>query len=282
MEQANSQPHPSIQALLAEALPGENARDVIRRKARGIVAKHRNLWTGPPFCPFSLADLEGIIVEQATCDIRSDGRIFSKGKKVYIQYAEGQSHERVRFTICHELAHTLFPDCYTRERRRSPADQAEWELENLCNVAAAEFLFPIEEFTEDIGIGQLSADQVVSLAGRYHASIDATARRYVTTCRVPACILFAQHRDPTGGRVVSLFGQYSVPNERFPQRLFKGFKINSKSIANQAHRERRPLRAERENWFISGKWCALRVEAIPLPKFESKETADVALLLYPA
>jgi hypothetical protein len=282
MEQSDSHPHPSVQALLGEALPGENAHAVIRRKARAIVAKHRSLWTGPPFCPFTLVDLEGIIVEQATCDIRSDGRIFSKGKQVYIQYAEGQSQERVRFTICHELAHTLFPDCYTRERQRSPAEQAEWEFENLCNIAAAEFLFPIEEFTEDIGAGQLSAEQIKNLAGRYHASVDATARRYVTTCQVPACILFAQYREPTGGKVVSLFGQYSVPNEKFPQKFFKGFKINSKSVANRAHKEQQPLGSRRENWMVAGKWCSLRVEAIPLPKFASKETADLALVLYPA
>lgn len=282
MEQSDCYPHPSIQALLTEALPGENAHDVIRRKARQIVAKHSNLWTGPPFCPVILADLEGIIVEQASCDIRSDGRIFSKGTQVYIQFAEGQSHERVRFTICHELAHTLFSDCYTRERRRSPAEQAEWEFENLCNIAAAEFLFPMEEFTRDIGVGQLSADQIKNLAGRYQASIDATARRYVTTCQVPVCILFAQYREPTGKTVVTLFGQYSVPNDKFPQKFFKGFKINSKSIANEALRRQQPLGAKRESWMVAGKWCAFRVEAIPLPKFASKETADLAVALYPA
>jgi hypothetical protein len=275
-------PHPSVQALLAEALPGETADDVIRRKARTIVTKHRTLWTGPPFCPFALADLEGIIVEKAICDIRSDGRIFSKGRQVYIEYADGQTPERVRFTICHELAHTLFPDCFTRERRRSPAERAEWEFENLCNIAAAEFLFPLEEFTGDIGVGQLSADQIKSLAARYQASIDATARRYVTTCGVPACILFAQYREPIGRTVVSLFGQYSVPNSKFPQKFFKGFKINSKSIANRSFKEQRRLGARRENWMVGGEWCSMRVEAIPLVKFASKETADVAIVLYPA
>lgn len=281
MEQADCHPHPSVQALLAESLPGENADDVIRRKARVIIAKHRALWKGPPFCPFTLADLEGIIVEEAACDIRSDGRIFSKGNQVYIQYANGQSHERVRFTVCHELAHTLFPDCFTRERRRSSTEKAEWEFENLCNVAASEFLFPLEEFTEDIGAGQLSADQIKHLADRYLASVDATARRYVTTCQAPACILFAQYREPTGKAVVSLFAQYSVPNAKFPQKFFKGYKINSKSIANKALKEQRPLGARRETWMVRGQWRTMRVEAIPLVKFASKETADLALVLYP-
>ncbi len=280
MEQSNC--HPSIQALLAEALPAEDARAVIRRKAQAIVARHRSLWKGPPFCPFTLADLEGIIVEKAPCDIRSDGRIFSKGKQVYIQFADDQCHERVRFTICHEIAHTLFPDCFTRERRRSPAEQAEWEFENLCNVAAAEFLFPIEEFNSDIGRSQLSADQIEKLAARYEASIDATARRYITICKMPACILFAQYREPVGKAVVSLFTQYAVPNEGFPQKFFKGFKINSKSVANNALKAQQPLGAKRENWMVAGKWCSFRVEAIPLPKFASRETADLALVLYPA
>lgn len=281
MTESASSDHLSIQALLNEALPGEDAYDVIRRKAREVVAKHRQLWTGPPFCPFALADLEGIMVEKAPCDIRGDGRIFPKGDQVYIQYAEGQTHERMRFTVCHELAHTLFPDCYKRERRRSPAEKAEWEFEDLCNVAASEFLFPLEEFTADIGNNLLNAITIKGLASRYEASVDATARRYVGLCKRAACVVFAEYREPDPGKVVSLFVQYSVSNVSFPLYIQKGYKINSKSIANQAFQEQQALSARSENWMVHGKWSRFRVEAIPLPKFQSKATADLAIILYP-
>lgn len=273
--------HQSVQALLEEARLGENARDLIRRKARAVVAKARPLWKGPPFCPTTLAELNGIIVELAPCDIRSDGRIFAKAGQVYIQYAEGQSPERVRFTICHELAHTLFPDCFKRERRRSEVEKAEWEFEDLCNVAAAEFLFPHEEFTADIGCSVLNAKQVEGLGARYEASIDATARRYVGLCGNAACVVFAEYRPPAAGKVVSLFAQYSVANEGFALPIRKGCMINSKSIANRAYKSQTPLSAASENWMVHGKWMRFQVEAIPLPKFQSKATADLAVIVYP-
>ncbi len=273
-------PHPSIDALLTEALPGETATDVIRRKARAVVAKARALWTGPPFCPIALADIEGIVVQEAPCDIRSDGRIFSKAGRVYIQYATGQCNERKRFTVCHELAHTLFPDCFKRERRRSAVEKAEWEFENLCNIAASEFLFPLEEFTADIGSGVLQAAQIKNLAARYEASVDATTRRLVNLCAKPACVVFAHYRPPKPGTVVSLFVQYAVPNDRFSGRFFKGMKINSKSVANLAYKDQEPVGTLNESWMIGGAWTRYRVEAIPLPKFESKETSDLAIVLY--
>ncbi len=272
--------HQSVQALLEEAMPGENAYDVIRRKARAVVAKARPLWKGPPFCPTALADIEGIIVEKAPCDIRSDGRIFAKGGQVYIQYAEGPSNERIRFTICHELAHTLFPDCFKRERRRSPAEKAEWEFENLCNTAAAEFLFPLEEFSREIGTGILTGDRIKSLAQLYEASVDATAIRCVKLCKVAASVVFAEYKQPEKGKIVSLFAQYSIPNDNFALPIRKGLKINSKSVANRAFQEQQVLSATSESWMVHGKWGRFRVEAIPLPKFQSKATADLAIVLY--
>jgi hypothetical protein len=281
MAQSEHPRHPSVQALLSEAASGEDAHAVIRRKARTVVAKARSLWKGPPFCPFALADIEGIIVERAPCDIRSDGRIFPKGEQVYIQYTDGPSIERIRFTICHELAHTLFPDCFKRERRRSPAEKAEREFEDLCNAGAAEFLFPLEEFTLDIGGAPLTAGKLQALSTRYEASVDATARRFVNLYPAPACVVFAEYREPKPGKVVSLFVQYAVANGGFKTRFFKGGSINSKSVANRAYTERKPLAAATESWIVHGKWARFRVEAVPLPKFQSKLTADVAILLYP-
>jgi hypothetical protein len=273
--------HESILALMGEAFDGETPEDIIRRKSREIVARHQTLWKGPPFCPFQLADLEGIIVEEAPCDIKSDGRIFPKGDKVYIQYAKDQCEERIRFTVCHELAHTLFPDCYKRIRLRSPKERAEWEFENLCNMAASEFLFPREEFMSDLPGPTPSAEQIRDIAHRYKASIDATAWRIVHLVNRPACVVFAQHYEPNGKSVTSLSVQYAVANSGFPLKIYKNLKINSKSVANISYREKRPASSNLENWNIGGKWGHFKVEALPLPKFESKATADVAIMLYP-
>ena len=280
MKEEAAQAHESIVALMGEALPGESPADVIRRKAKEIIRKHRHFWKGPPFCPFELADLEGVIVEPAPCDIRSDGRIFPKGGNVYIQYDAKQCQERIRFTICHELAHTLFPDCYKRERRRSPTEKANWEFENLCNIAASEFLFPEEEFLNDLGSRPLEACKVVEIAGRYHASVDATARRIVHLSEVPVCAIFAIYREPVGKSVTSLSVQYSVAHPRFAHNIHPNLKINSKSIANRVYAEQVAAGCMQENWNIRGNWARLRIEAIPLPKFETREAAHIAILAY--
>jgi hypothetical protein len=272
--------HESIRALMTEAFDGETPQDVIRRKACEIVARHQTIWKGPPFCPLQLADLEGIFVEEAPCDIKSDGRIFPIGDKVFIQYAKGQSEERIRFTVCHELAHTLFPDCYKRIRLRSPKERAEWEFENLCNEAASEFLFPREEFMKELINPTLSATQIRDISIRYKASIDATARRIIHLVRSPACVVFAQYHEPLGKSVTSLKVQYAVANALFPFKIYKNLKINSKSIANISYSEQRPISCKLENWNIGGKWGRFKVEALPLPKFEFKDTADLAIMLY--
>lgn len=266
---------------MKEALPGERAADVIRRKARAIIAKHRKLWKGPPFCPFELADLEGVIVEPAPCDIRSDGRIFPKGKDVYIQYQQDQCPERIRFTICHELAHTLFSDWYKRERRREKPDKSDREFEELCNVGASEFLFPREEFSKDIGRGRLTAHQLQKLATCYEASVDATSRRFIQLFEGAACVVFACYKKPEGQGKTSLVVKYSVPNEIFPDVIHPNLKINSKSAANIAYNDKVPTGLARENWYIKGQWWRFRSEAVPLPDFQSKGGADVAILLYP-
>ena len=280
MPSNESHTHESIRALMTEALEGETPADVIRRKARAIVSKHRHLWTGPPFCPEALADLEGIRVEEAPCDIKGDGRIFPLDGKVFIQYAPGQCEERVRFTICHELAHTLFPDCYKRERNRSQAEKDHQEFENLCHIGAAEFLFPIDTFGPDLGQEKIAASRIQELASRYKASIDATAQRIVHLQDHPACVVFAQYKPPEGKSVVSLSVLYAVPNRRFPHKIHPRMKINSKSVANRAYATKKPASAPFEHWFIVDGMKRVRAEAVPLPTFESKQTADVAIILY--
>lgn len=272
-------PHESVEALLSEAYAGEDAAAVIRRKARSIIQEARYLWKGPPYCPLALADIEGIIVREATEDIRSDGRIFHLRDQVYIEYAKGQCRERMRFTVAHELAHTLFPDCFKRERRRSEAEKGERFFEKLCHLGASEFLFPVDDFTGDMGNAPLTAEQLISLAHRYDASIDATAHRMVDLCKFPVSVVFANYR-PCAGKATTLSVRYAVSNEVFPFKVHPNYRINTKSVANAAHRDRLPKSAFVENWHIGRGWARLQVEAIPLPEFEAEEASDVAVLLY--
>jgi len=76
-------------------------------------------WSGPPYNPEILASLIDIQVEAVASDIRADARIFpTDDGRLIIQYASSTSVERQRFSICHEITHTRFPDCYEETRHR--------------------------------------------------------------------------------------------------------------------------------------------------------------------
>ena len=90
---------------------------------------------------------------------------------------------RKRFSIAHEICHTFFPDyeqsewCRTDAHYRNRTDPAQY-LEMLCDIGAAELLFPQPWFSEDASrIG--CASDLKDLAIKYHGSREATLRRHV-------------------------------------------------------------------------------------------------------
>jgi len=123
---------------------GDDPIAVIERRARDLVLRARDAgWQGPPFNPAAIADLLNIPVE-ANANV-ADARIMPTDTGLRIQFNPTQARERVRFSIAHELAHTLFPDVADEVRHRGgPRHVADdWQLEILCNLAAAEFVMPI-------------------------------------------------------------------------------------------------------------------------------------------
>ena len=122
--------------------------------------------------------------EQA--DLRDDqdacvvpGRVLLNRKK---------SSARRRYSLAHEIVHTLFPD-YDDEIRRVGTlwrrDGDESELELLCQVGAAELLFPLEEFAARVERHGFSLASTLALSTTFDGSVEATARRIVETSDVP-------------------------------------------------------------------------------------------------
>src|SRR6516225_1895758 len=88
---------------------------------------------------------------------------------------------RLRFSIAHEIAHTLFPDCQQHVRNRAARAHMkddDWQLEMLCNVAAAELLMPIGSFP-DLKDKALSVDALMALQRQYDVSTEALLLRVV-------------------------------------------------------------------------------------------------------
>lgn len=193
--------HPSVNALLA--VDGEtDAIRAIRNRARALVAEARDAgWHGPPFDMIELASFRGLRV-QGTWDLTDDqdacvtpGLVLINARKPLV---------RRRYSLAHEVGHTLFPDYEAELRRvrrmwRRETDNSEFE--RLCQAAAAEFLMPLDTFQASIAAHGDGLAGVVHSATAFGASVEAAARRRVETADEPMAALFLRPRDPTTGEV---------------------------------------------------------------------------------
>ena len=191
--------HPSVSALMGLASPGETPDDVIRRRCRELVAeKKAQGWTGPPFDPEILASLLDIEVDHVDHDIRADARIFpAAGGRLIIQCAASVSEERQRFSICHEIAHTRFPDCYEEVRcrlERGKFDSRHFELERLCNIGAAELLLPYDDFRISVGGRVVSIDLAYEIRQTFACSVEAALYRLVDLSDEECAVAFMSKR----------------------------------------------------------------------------------------
>lgn len=163
--------HPSVVRLAG----GEDPIEVIIRRARTIVLEAMDEgWSGPPFDPIELADRLGILVA-ARADIRDARVLPANGERVRIEYNPNRPAARVRYSLAHEIAHTLFPDCHEQMRNRLARPEIigdEWQLEALCNLAAAEFLMPVGSLPHMAG-EELSIERLMDLRQRFEVSAEA-------------------------------------------------------------------------------------------------------------
>ena len=184
--------NPSVKALAREGDP----LTLVTEKARQVVfSAMEDGWKGPPFDPFSLA--QHLKISVVPRDDIPDARLVasSKGTPV-IEYNPNQPRPRVRFSLAHEIGHTLFSDYLdsTRNRLQSLQQRADnWQLELLCNVAAAEMLMPSESvarsLTSDLGI-----DKLTDLWRRFEVSPEAFLIRIARSTNQPISI-FAAARE---------------------------------------------------------------------------------------
>lgn len=185
--------HPSILALAKDNDPIE----VMTTRVRQVICEALEAgWEGPPYDPFLLAELRNIatVPSQEVIDARTKA---SAGNRFVIEFNPSRPPARIRYSIAHEIGHTLFPDCAHAIRNRATHEQMgedEWQLELLCNLAAAEILMPIGSL-QDIRQADPSIDVVVEYRKRYQVSAEAVMLRLarLTTQR---CFVFASHRDP--------------------------------------------------------------------------------------
>ena len=181
---------------------GRDPVEAITSDARNVVfdALERG-WQGPPFDPFKLAQMLGIDT-QPSSDV-FDARTVPVGARFRIEYNPDRPQRRTRYSIFHEIAHTRFPDCAQMIRHRGTHNAKrpdDWQLETLCNIAAAEFLLPTGALAQTISTTP-SIDTVLMLREKFEASAEAALLR-ISRLTSEQALAFACHRERASGRYV--------------------------------------------------------------------------------
>lgn len=206
--------------------------ELIASKAKDEVLKAMQLgWQGPPYDPFKLAE----ILEIPTIPREDvlDARILLVGsRRLQIEFNPNRPRGRRRFSIAHEIAHTLFPDCVENARNRGQSVEPRadnWQLELLCNIAAAEFIMPVgNELDIDTPV---TIDNVLQLQKQFDVSTEAISIRLANVTLKP-CTIFAAARFADSESFTDYRLDYSVRSRSSTIELIRGQNLRN-SILSQ-------------------------------------------------
>jgi O-acetyl-ADP-ribose deacetylase (regulator of RNase III) len=249
---------------------GEDPIAIIEKKARDLALRARDAgWSGPPYNPIAIADLLKIPVE-ANASV-SDARIIAKDGRLSIQYNPTQARTRVRFSIAHEIAHTLFPDVADEIRNRggnrSVAD--DWQLEVLCNIAAAEFVMPTGSMPSSEKLQ--SIEEMVIQRKRFDVSVESFLIRAVKMTSEPVA-MFCASATRMDADVTRYHVDYSISSTTAPRLAMRGTLVPRGSAVYSCtaigYTDKKV-----ENWFSHEH---VRVECVGIPAFFGSSAPRVA------
>ncbi len=266
--------HPSVNSISTSGNPVED----IQNRARTVVfSAIQKGWSGPPFDPFGLADILKINVI-ASEDVLDAHMIPTKGGKLTIEFNPNRPKSRIRYSIAHELAHTLFPDCAQRVRERQKREEMEpgdWQVEMLCNIGAAEFLMPIGSFP-DLAGEKLNIDILMDLRKKYEVSAEALLLRVVKLTD-ECCVVFCSSRRELQSRTTYYHIDYMVPSRTNNKTLPVGSKLPRGSVVKECTVVGYTAKGD-EDW--PNNFGRVHVESIALPPYPSHPYPRVAGLAF--
>ena len=182
--------HPSIEALLAADPHTDDPEEAICRRVRTLIAELEMLgWQGPPFEMEEVASYRGYQVEYVD-GLSQDACVIS-GPPARILVSARVARVRQRFSLAHEIIHTVFP-CHEAADRFSDwvyAVDAQSPVEQLCQLGASELLMPLEPFRAAVLHQEPSWDLLARVALDFSVSPEAVARRLVRVSDRKLCLL---------------------------------------------------------------------------------------------
>lgn len=225
-------------------------------------------WDGPPFDPFALADLLKISVIPFE-GVRDARLVPERGGRLRIEYNPNRSKARIRYSIAHEIGHTLFPDCRERIRNRAArfhVSGEDWQLEMLCNIAAAEILMPVGSVPE-LEESAPSIDELLSCRDEFDVSAEAMLIRLARLARHPFAA-FAASCDETGSTKGRLRIDYVISPTGWGPGVTNGSLLPEDSELHKCSALGFTAKAD-EKWAEDvGK---LHVEAVAVPAYPGKQ-----------
>ena len=205
--------------------------DLITKKSREEILRAMQAgWQGPPFDPFKLANF--LEIPTMPREDVLDARIVPIGlQRAQIEFNPNRPHGRLRFSIAHEIAHTLFPDCIESVRNRGQTTRIrddDWQLELLCNIAAAEFLMPVgNEIDPNTPV---IIDNILRLQKKFDVSTEAISIRLAKIAIEP-CTVFAAARIADVEDMPIYRMDYSIPSRTSTIELPRGLEIRDKILS---------------------------------------------------
>jgi hypothetical protein len=250
----------------------------VLQRARAIVLEAlEEGWSGPPFDILDLVKRRGIEISPRG-DVLDARTIPSQKGKALIEFNPNRPPRRVRFSVAHELAHTLFPDWDNRVRNRLTHEEMkgdDWQLEMLCNIAAAEMLMPIGSF-KDLDKEDFSVDLLLELRKKYEVSAEAVFLRLTHLTEKP-CVVFAASLGEQRGSP-RYHVDYALNSRGWRVRIASGFQLPKKSVVEECTAIGFTAKG-RETWASS--LSDLQVECVGIPPYPNRRYPRVLGLLRP-
>jgi O-acetyl-ADP-ribose deacetylase (regulator of RNase III) len=258
-----------------EFAKGADPVDAIVRAARDVVVRAIDQgWSGPPFDPFMLADI--LRLDIVARDDVPDARTVTVGNsKVRVEFNPNRPRGRVRYSVAHEIAHTLFSDCVKSTRYRaahSDPSSDEWQLEALCNIAAAEFLMPVGSFPAS-NRSALSAEYLLELRARYDVSTEALFIRVAQVSAEPCAMFSASRSDRQKETRYRL--DYAIGSRAWRQPLVSGSLLPTSSVVADCTAIGYTAKGQ-ESWAGSE---AMRIECVGIPPYPRSSVPRVVGML---
>ena len=159
-------------------------------KARRFVARVNPTSVPVPMEAY-LAEAGAVLKRKRDLGSDEAGWSFPAKGKLYIVVNASDQEERQRFTICHEIAHSVLG--VPSDHSTSPWSGKRPLAERLCDSFAAELLLPEGLFQPLAESSMVSLASVDALAAQFLASTTATGSRYAAVVSTPCAFVISEN-----------------------------------------------------------------------------------------